>query len=109
MLPLTDMSVILLWWSHLSSYQRLKAGLKVVNATVVEFRHLVQKLLVLGFKVFSDGLQFFPGLKTQHTYNPVKNTGNDFWLLQNDLTVIKSTQSWFVIKITKEKHKARAF
>lgn len=54
--------------AHLSSYQSLKAGLKVVDAAVVELGHLVQQLLVLGFKVFPDRLQFFPGLKAKHTH-----------------------------------------
>ncbi len=59
--------------AHLSSYQSLKAGLKVVDAAVVELGHLVQQLLVLRFKVFSDGLQLFPGLKAKHTHNAAMN------------------------------------
>lgn len=59
--------------AHLSSYQSLKAGLKVVDAAVVELGHLIQQLLVLCFKVFPDRLQFFPGLKSEHTHTHTHN------------------------------------
>ena len=40
--------------AHLRPNESLEAGLEVVDAAVVELGHLVQQLLVLGFKVVPD-------------------------------------------------------
>lgn len=48
--------------TNLRSDERLKAGLEVVDAAVVELGHLVQQLLVLGLKVFLDRSELFFGL-----------------------------------------------
>lgn len=47
---------------HLCSDQGLEAGLEVVESAVVEPRHLVQELLVLGLEVVPHGPELFPGL-----------------------------------------------
>lgn len=46
-------------FTNLSTDKSLKAGLEVVDATLVEFGHLVQQLLVLGLEVLLDWLQLF--------------------------------------------------
>lgn len=48
--------------AHLCPDECLKAGLKVVDAAVVELGHLIQQLLVLRFKVLPDWSQLLPGL-----------------------------------------------
>ena len=52
-------------WPHLGSDQRLKAGLEVVKPTVVEPRHLIQELLVLGLEVVPHRPQLFSGLRSK--------------------------------------------
>ena len=47
---------------HLCSDQGLKAGLEVVQSAVVEARHLIQELLVLGLKVIPHWPKLFSGL-----------------------------------------------
>lgn len=49
--------------SHLCPHQRLEAGFEVIDAAAVEFGHLLQQLLVLGFKVLLHGAQLLPGLR----------------------------------------------
>lgn len=49
--------------ANLRPDESLKAGLKVVNAAVVELGHLVQQLLVLGLKVFPDRPELLFGLR----------------------------------------------
>lgn len=50
---------------HLCSDQGLKAGLEVVQSAVVEPRHLIQELLVLGLKVIPHGPKLFSGLRSK--------------------------------------------
>lgn len=52
-------------FTDLSSDKSLKAGLEVVYATVVEFGHLLEQLLVLSLKVFFDWPKLFPGLRCE--------------------------------------------
>lgn len=47
---------------YLRTDQGLKAGLEVVEAAVVEPRHLIQQLLVLGLEVFPHRPELFSGL-----------------------------------------------
>lgn len=50
---------------HLGSDQGLKAGLEVVEPAVVEPRHLIQELLVLGLEVVPHRPQLFSGLESK--------------------------------------------
>lgn len=52
-------------FTDLSSDKSLKTGLEVVYATVVEFGHLLEQLLVLSLKVFLDWSKLFPGLRCE--------------------------------------------
>lgn len=58
-------SASLLWRgvTNLCPDERLKAGLEVVDAAVVELGHLIQQLLVFSFKVFPDWSELLSGLE----------------------------------------------
>lgn len=49
--------------TNLCSDERLKAGLEVVDATVVELGHLIQQLLVLDLKIVPDRSKLLFGLQ----------------------------------------------
>lgn len=59
-------------YTDLSSNQSLKAGLEIVDATVIEFGHLLQQLLVLSLKVFLDWSELFSGLRCEEERAPVQ-------------------------------------
>lgn len=70
--------------AHLGPDKRLEARLKVVDAAVVKFGHLVQQLLILGFEILPDWPQLFPCLKRDNTntHTPLLKTGRflgEFW------------------------------
>lgn len=56
--------------SHLCPHQRLEAGFEIIDAAAVEFGHLLQELLVLGFKILLDGAQLLTGLGTDRGSEP---------------------------------------
>lgn len=79
--------------AHLCTDECLKAGLKVVDAAVVELGHLIQQLLVLRFKVLPDWSQLLPGLAGGKPKTSTKHTSSSLWSLSNHIPATFSGMS----------------
>lgn len=79
--------------AHLCPDECLKAGLKVVDAAVVELGHLIQQLLVLRFKVLPDWSQLLPGLAGGKPKTSTKHTSSSLWSLSNHIPATFSGMS----------------
>lgn len=77
--------------------QGLKAGLEVVQAAVVEPRHLIQELLVLGLKVIPHGPKLFSGLgnKTLDVTVSLAYPVSLLWGIRTSGALATQPQSWY--------------